>query len=140
VPLGTPFTLTQDGAPVLTLRVDEVIRGDEAARRIEQASPLNPNLPQGYEYVLLRIVARLDPDADRVPVRPRDFVGFSQGALYPIDAEFLYPPPPDLDTSFGSPGTETSGWVIVWLPAGDAAALVQFGNPQWPEGVYFAAR
>lgn len=138
VQLGASFTLTRNGAPVLTLRIDEVIRGEEATRRITQASPLNPKPPPAYEYVLLRIVARLDPEAERAQIKTGDFVGFSDGALHPIDAEFVYSPPPELNTSFGSPGSETSGWAAVWVTSGDAAPLVQFRNAEWQDGVYFA--
>jgi hypothetical protein len=138
VPLGAPFPLTRDGTPVLTLRIDDVIRGEEAARRLTQASPLNPEPASGYEYLLLRVVARLDPDAERAQINAEDFVGFSGDALHPIDAEFIYPPPPELNTSFGSPGSETSGWVVVSVPAGDPAPLVQFSSAQWPDGIYFA--
>lgn len=107
------------------ITVLEVVTGDQAAELVTGASPSNPALPDGFQYVAARL--RLVNTSDRaLPVSGNDFgVTGASGLVW----RFLdvAPPDPPLDATV-APGEATEGWVVASVPANESKLVLMFDS------------
>lgn len=107
------------------ITVLEVVTGDQAAQLVMGASPSNPALPDGFQYVAARL--RLVNTSDRaLPVSGNDFgVTGASGLVW----RFLdvAPPDPPLDATV-APGEATEGWVVASVPATESKLVLMFDS------------
>jgi hypothetical protein len=121
----------------------EVIRGEEAWKRVRDASPSNKPPASGTDYVLARVKfeyhARGTPGLCIHPLVPDDFSAYSSsGEGYP--AASVVPPKPEMRKELRS-GESFEGWLVFAVPKEDKAPLmfyspdtggaVQHGGSKW---------
>lgn len=127
----------------VTITLEEVLRGEEAQRRLRAADPRNPEAAPGLDYVLARVRfeyrARGVPGTCVHPLTPGQFTAYSQeGEVYA--AAPVTPPEPGMRRELKS-GDAVEGWLAYLVPATDRAPLlsfaadrggaVQHGEPKW---------
>jgi hypothetical protein len=106
----------------------EVIRGDEAGKRIRDASPVNKPAEPGSEYVLARIrfeyQARELPGLCVHPLLPEQFTAYSAGGedYRPVA---VVPPRPELRKDLKS-GEFFEGWIVFMVSQQDKAPLLSY--------------
>lgn len=121
----------------------EVIRGEEAWKRIRDASSANKPAESGSEYVLARIRfeyrARTIPGLCKHPLLPEQFTAYAaSGEDYrPVS---IVPPKPELRKDLES-GESFEGWIAFMVSKQDRAPLmfyaagtggaVQHGGNKW---------
>jgi hypothetical protein len=106
----------------------EVIRGEEAWKRLRTASPSNKPAASGQEYVIARI--RFEYHARGVPGRcvhqlvPEQFAAYSaDGVAY--DSPTVVPPKPEMRQGMKS-GQTLEGWVAFMVPQQDKSPLMNY--------------
>ena len=121
----------------------EVIRGEEAWKRIKGASASNKPAVPGSEYVLARIrfeyKARGVPGLCIHPLSPNDFTAYSANGEDYKPASVV-PPKPELQKGLKS-GESFEGWLVFMVAQQDKAPLmsysagtggaVQHGGDKW---------
>jgi len=106
----------------------EVVRGEEAWKRIREASATNKPAPSGSEYLLARIrfeyKARELPGLCVHPLLPEQFTAYSSsGEEYaPVS---LISPKPELRKDLKS-GESFEGWVVFMVSQQDKAPLMSY--------------
>ncbi len=121
----------------------EVIRGEEAWKRLREASPSNKPAESGSEYVLARIKfeykARAIPGLCVHPLSPEQFTAYNaSGEDYkPVT---VIPPKPEMRKGIKS-GESFEGWIAFMVSQQDKSPLmsyavgdggaVQHGGDQW---------
>ncbi len=107
------------------VQVAEVVRGEEAWRRIEGANLFNDPPAEGMEYVLVRVRVRYIGNRERP-------VGIDEGAFGLVgergqkyDRPFVVPPAPALDVRL-FPGGAYEGWVVLQAAAGEKGLVLIF--------------
>jgi hypothetical protein len=121
----------------------DLFRGEEAWKRIQEASTANKPAPAGSEYILARVKfeyqARSIPGACTHPLEPNQFTAYTtSGEDYP--AASVVPPKPEMRKRLKS-GDAYEGWLvfavskedkapIMSFSAGDGGA-VQHAEPKW---------
>jgi hypothetical protein len=121
----------------------EVIRGEEAWKRIKEASPSNKPAEPDREYILARLrfeyFARGTPGLCVHQVIPEQFTAYSaDGEDYPPARVVL--PKPEMRKGFKS-GESLEGWVAFMVAqkdqnplmfySADAGGAVQHGGDKW---------
>ena len=121
----------------------EVIRGEEAWKRIQEAAGANKPAEPGMEYLLARIkfeyYARGVPGLCVHGVRAEQFTAYSpNGEDY--KAVSVVPPKPELRKALKS-GESIEGWIVFAVPkeepgplmsySADAGGAVQHGGGKW---------
>ncbi len=121
----------------------EVIRGEQAWKRLQAASSSNKPAEPGTEYLLARIkyeyFARGVPGLCVHPLTPEEFTAYSaKGEDYTTVS--VVPPKPELRRGLKS-GESFEGWVVFAVATGDKAPLmyysadsggaVQHGGGKW---------
>jgi hypothetical protein len=125
----------------------EVIRGDEAWRRIRDANPSNTPPASGTDYVLARVkfeyYARGTPGLCIHSLVPGNFTAYSaNGEGYP--AASVVPPKPEMRKNLKS-GESFEGWLVFAIPKEDKAPLMLYsadkgGAVQHGGGKWFSLR
>jgi hypothetical protein len=121
----------------------QVLRGEEAWKRIKEASGSNKPAAPGLEYILARVKfeyhARTIPGKCVHPLAPEQFVAYTaDGDGYkPSSAA---PPKPEMRKGVKS-GDSMEGWLVFAVAKDDRAPLmsftadaggaVQHGEPKW---------
>jgi hypothetical protein len=121
----------------------EVVRGEEAWKRIKDASASNKPAPAGSEYVLARVrfefFARGTPGLCIHELNPGQFMAYSaDGADYKSPS--VVPPKPEMHHSLHS-GESWEGWAAFLVPqqdkkplmsySADAGAAILHGGGRW---------
>jgi hypothetical protein len=106
----------------------EVVRGDDAWKRIQEASAANKPAQPGAEYVLARVKfgynARGNPGVCVHPLKPDQFTAYSSsGEDYANPAVIV--PKPELRKNLKS-GDVVEGWVVFQIPQKDQAPLMSY--------------
>ncbi len=106
----------------------EVVRGEEAWKRIKEASETNKPADPGFEYVLARIrfgyYARGNPGLCIHPLSPDQFTAYSSnGEDYRNPTVAI--PKPELRQSLKS-GDIFEGWIVFQIPKEDKAPLLSY--------------
>jgi hypothetical protein len=116
---ATPFPAGQPAnTPNWTVEVLEVVRGDEAGRRLAQANQFNAPARDGYEYVLIRLRARRrDVTLDTRPIAATDFqlTGDRDESYFKALA---VSPEPALEAEL-IPGGSGEGWTVYEVGVGE---------------------
>lgn len=112
----------------------EIIRGDEAWRRIKAASPSNEPPKVGLEYILARIgfefFARGKPEDCNYELNEEEFTTISsEGKEY--KAPSVAPPNPTLCGRRLSSGDVVEGWTAFLVGKDDKKPLFTFGRSIW---------
>jgi hypothetical protein len=125
----------------------EVIRGEQAWKRIQTASSANKPAESGTEYILARIryeyFARGVPGLCAHPLTPEEFTAYSaKGEDYRTVS--VAPPKPELRKSLKS-GESFEGWVAFAVAKDDKAPLMSYsadsgGAVQHGGGKWFLLR
>jgi hypothetical protein len=106
----------------------EVIRGEEAWKRIQNASPANKPAEPGSEYVLARI--RFEYQARELPglclhaLLPEQFTAYSAGGDE-YRSVWVVPPKPELRKDLKS-GESFEGWIVLMVSQQDRAPLLSY--------------
>jgi hypothetical protein len=106
----------------------EVIRGEEAWKRIREASSANKPAESGMEYLLARIKyeysARGTPGTCIHQLSPKEFTAYSaKGEDY--ETVSAVPPKPELRKGLKS-GEAAEGWLVFAVPKEDKAPLMLY--------------
>jgi hypothetical protein len=106
----------------------EIVRGEEAWKRLKEASETNKPADPGFEYVIARFkfeyYARGNPGSCIHPLSPDQFTAYSSsGEDYPNPA--VVAPKPELRKGLKS-GDIFEGWVVFLIPQQDKAPLVSY--------------
>jgi hypothetical protein len=106
----------------------EVVRGEEAWKRIQKASSSNKPPDAGFEYVLARVkfeyYARGTPGLCVHEMKPEQFSAFSaDGSEY--QSPPIVPPKPEMRGSLHS-GDVLEGWVAFLIPQQDKKPLMNY--------------
>jgi hypothetical protein len=106
----------------------EVLRGDEAWKRLKQANASNKPPAPGFDYVLARIKfeyqARGTPGLCIHQLSPEQFTAYSaNGEDYKIVS--VVPPKPELRKGMKS-GEAVEGWVVLMVSQQDKAPLMSY--------------
>ncbi|MDI9613458.1 MAG: hypothetical protein QM330_10525 [Acidobacteriota bacterium] len=127
----------------VTITLEEVLRGDEALRRLRAAAPHTPEAPPGLDYVLARVRfeyrARGFPGTCVHPLAPEQFTAYSrEGEAYA--AAPVPPPEPGMRREMKT-GDAVTGWLAYLVAetdrspllsfAADRGGAVQHGEPKW---------
>jgi hypothetical protein len=110
----------------------EAIRGEEAWKRLKEASPSNKAAQQGFEYVLARVkfeyYARGTPGLCVHQLDPKQFIACSSdGSEYEfVDA---VPPKPEMRKAMRS-GETIEGWIAFAVSQKDKAPLMTYSADQ----------
>ena len=127
----------------MKITLNEVIRGEEAWKRIKAASSSNAPAPAGTEYVLARVKfeykARAIPGLCVHQLVPEQFTAYSaSGEDYKPAA--ATPPKPEMRRDLKS-GDSIEGWLVFAVAKEDRAPLMSFtadvggavehGEPKW---------
>lgn len=121
----------------------EVIRGEEAWKRMQAADAANKPAPEGSEYVLARVQfeyhARSKPGTCAHPLEPGQFTAYNAGGEDYAAASAL-PPQPEMRKKMKS-GDSHAGWLVFAVAKTDLAPImsftasdggaVQHGEPKW---------
>jgi len=113
----------------MKIKLVEVVRGEEAWKRLKEASPANKPADPGFDYVLARIRfeynARGVPGTCIHPLSPDQFTAYSSGGEdYRSPAVIL--PKPEMRKGLKS-GDTFEGWVAFLIPKQDKAPLMSYG-------------
>lgn len=112
----------------MKIALQEVIRGEEAWRRIRDASPDNKPAESGSEYILARIRfeyrARELPGLCVHPLLPEQFTAYSSGGEDYGQVSAI-PPKPELRKDLKS-GEAFEGWIVFMVSKEDKAPLVSY--------------
>ena len=106
----------------------EVIRGEEAWKRLRETSAANKPADSGSEYILARIrfeyQARELPGLCVHPLLPEQFTAYSAGGddYKPVS---VVPPPPELRKDLKS-GETFEGWIVFMVARQDKAPLMSY--------------
>ena len=111
------------------IQLSEIIRGDEAWKRLNDANIFNEPPPPGFEYMIIdvRFEHLTGPTEDtqyRIYESLFTLVS-SEGRDY--DRQYLSAPSPTLDASL-YPGASAQGWVAVMVATHDLDPLLTFGR------------
>jgi len=141
-PIGT--TVTGTIKTVLeqytaTFKVEEVVRGEDAWKMVQQANMFNDEPADGYEYLLAKISVGITknakPDAT-VDINGVSFTLVSSGGK-DYDPVLVVPPDPRLDAKLYE-GASNTGWAVFQVKTDDANPLLTFGrNYDGTGGVWF---
>lgn len=106
----------------------DLVRGDEAWKRIREAGVSNKPAAEGQEYILARIrfeyFARGKPGQCVHELKPEQFTAVSAaGEEYPHAS--VAPPQPTIAGSLRS-GDSREGWVVIEVPRGDSKPLMYY--------------
>jgi hypothetical protein len=125
------------------ITVLQVLRGEEAWKRIKEAAGSNKPAEPGLEYILVRVkfeyLARSIPGKCAHPLVPEQFAAYSAGGEDYKPASVV-PPKPEMRKSIKS-GDSLEGWLVFAVAKEDRAPLmsfsvdaggaVQHGEPKW---------
>jgi hypothetical protein len=110
----------------------EVMRGEEAWKRIREASPSNKAAPPGFEYVLARVKfeysARGTPGLCIHQLSPQQFNSCSSDGQDYALAEVM-PPKPEMRKAMKS-GETVEGWIVFSVSQKDKAPLMTYSADQ----------
>jgi hypothetical protein len=121
----------------------EVIRGEEAWKRIKETARSNKPAASAAEYVLARVKfeyrARSIPGLCEHKLIPEQFTAYSAAGEEYLRAPVV-PPKPEMRKDLKS-GESFEGWMVFAVPkedrapllsfAADAGGAVQHGEPKW---------
>lgn len=121
----------------IVFRIDEVVRGADAAKMVQDANQFNNPPADGMEYVCIKITLKYlgDGQSDSIystVLANNEFrlIG-SQNVLY--DVPTVVEPAPqfsDMDANSIYAGGIISGWIVREVPAGETGLLLQY-QPQF---------
>ncbi len=113
------------------IRVLDVIRGEEAYKRILEANQFNRQPPEGMEYLMAYVEAAYFGDEDSLgQIDALTFESFGErGERY--DTPSVVDPIPALDYEL-YPGGRTTGWVVVLAGVDEGGMVLVYS----PRGVY----
>ncbi len=100
----------------------DVVRGDEAWRRLKEANKYNDPPPEGQEYLLVRLKVGCSPKAKEAYLS-YDVTG-DRGILYSPFA--AVPPKPRLSLDACKPTQDASGWVAFLIGADERNLMLVF--------------
>jgi len=150
-PVGTPVAgiiecgegYTSHELYDMKIAVLQVLRGEEAWKRIKAASNSNEPAASGFEYLLARVKfeyqARSIPGKCLHPLVPDQFTAYSAAGEGYRPAS-VAPPKPEMRKNLKS-GDSMEGWLAFAVPKEDRAPLMSFaanaggavehGEPKW---------
>jgi hypothetical protein len=121
----------------VAFRIDQIVRGADAAKMVEDANQFNDPPAEGMEYVCIKITLKYlgdgQPDSTySTALASNEFrlIG-SQNVLY--DVPTVVEPLPqfsDMDANSVYAGGVISGWIVREVPAGESRLLLQY-QPQF---------
>ena len=127
--LTITFDATYEDPHTAEVTLLEVIRGDQAWQRIQQANQFNEPTPEDQEYMLARIRFKLTdaPSPDmQYALWNGAFTAVSQdGRDYPLSSVVLPEPPIDANLY---PGASHEGWAVFQVSDDDDQPLLAFGR------------
>jgi hypothetical protein len=127
--LTIAFDATFEDPHTAEVTLLEVIRGNQAWRRIQQANQFNEPAPEGQEYILARIRFKLTdaPSPDmQYALWSGAFTAVSQdGRDYPLSLVVVPEPPIDANLY---PGASHEGWAVFQVSDDDEQPLLAFGR------------
>jgi hypothetical protein len=127
----------------MKITVLQVLRGEEAWKRIKEAASSNKPAASGLEYILARVKfeyqARAIPGKCVHPLVPEQFTAYSASGEGYKPAEVV-PPKPEMRKNLKS-GDSLEGWLVFAVAkedrsplmtfTADAGGAVQHGEPKW---------
>lgn len=143
-PIGVSQTVSSDGYTVkhtAEICVKQVIRGEEAWKRIVDTNEFNDEAPEGKEYVLAYIsVKALSISQDK----KLDISGFDFDAYSGSNAKYeniaTVDPDPRLDSSIYA-GATTEGWVSFLVNKADSNPKIVYGEKyDGTGGIWFSLK
>lgn len=142
-PVGTEVSFTLNdillGKVTGSVKVEEVIRGEDAWRAIREANMFNDEPKQGYEYILAKITVKvtgIEKEGAQYTITP---VGFTLVSSSGKDYDFVsvVTPDPELRANVYA-GTSHTGWAAFQVAIDDANPLITFGrNFDGTGGIWF---
>lgn len=129
--VGQTASLTQGGSLEFELTVQEVIRGEAALQRIQQANQFNDAPPEGFEFVLAYIeVSYTGAEDGTLEIGPYSTSVVTNGRVISYDDTFAYSPcclEPEFDIELLAGGT-AGGWLALPASVDDPAPLLLLGD------------
>jgi hypothetical protein len=127
----------------MKITVTQVLRGEEAWKRIKEAAGSNKPAAPGLEYILARVKfeyqARSIPGKCVHPLVPEQFMAYTAGGE-DYKPALAVPPKPEMRKNLKS-GDSLEGWLVFAVAKDDRAPLmsfsadaggaVQHGEPKW---------
>lgn len=130
-PVGQTAVLTQGGSLEFELAVQEVIRGEAALQRIQQANQFNDPPPEGFEFVLVYVeVSYTGADEGMLEIGKFDTSVVTNGRVIAYSDTFTYSPcclDPEFEIALLSGGT-AGGWLALPTSLDDPAPLLLLGD------------
>lgn len=121
----------------ITFKIDEIVRGADAAQMVKDANQFNDPPAEGKEFVCIKITLQYlgdgKPDSVYSTILANNefrLIG-SQNVLY--DVPRVVEPSPqfsDMDANSVYAGGVISGWIVREVPAGETGLLLQY-QPQF---------
>lgn len=99
------------------MTVLEVLRGDEAAAKVQEGNKFNDPAPDGQAYIAVRVKVRagVDKTPDSITLIDSNWFKVSGEKNVVYDRPSVVAPAPALDASLYA-GGEAEGWVVVSAP------------------------
>lgn len=148
--LGTrsnPYPLGYSGifeanAISFSLRVAEVVRGEEAWQQLVSRYRSNRPPAAGMEYVLVSIEVKAisGPANNTLDLWRYDFEWLANNQImdfYTSDAKFAVAPNPEFDVSL-FPGGTAKGWLAILVPSNTRGPALILGRSANSQGFYFS--
>lgn len=121
----------------ITFKIDEVVRGADAAQMVKDANQFNDPPAEGKEYVCIKITLQYlgdsKPDSVYSTILANNefrLIG-SQNVLYDVPTVVEpFPQFSDMDANSVYAGGIISGWIVREVPAGESGLVLQY-QPQF---------
>jgi hypothetical protein len=112
----------------MKIKLVEVVRGEEAWKRLKEASQSNKPAEPGFDYLLARIrfeyYARGIPGTCIHPIGPDQFTAYSSGGE-DYKSPIVVAPKPELRKDLKS-GDIFEGWIVFQIPKQDKSPLMSY--------------
>jgi len=129
-PIGEASQLTMSGNIQFTLTIKEVLRGDEALSKIQEANPSNNPPPSGFEFVLILAEVNYNGNDGGLLTIEKDFFStITSSRLINYTQTTGYTPcclEPDFSFSLFHGGV-AEGWIALPVYTNDASPLLVIG-------------
>lgn len=132
-PVGTevPFVLNDIllGKVTGSVKVEEIIRGDDAWKAIRGANMFNNEPKQGFEYILAKIAVKVESvekNGAQFSISPISFILVSSSGK-DYNPPMVVEPDPQLNANLYA-GASHTGWAAFQVAIDDANPLITFGR------------
>lgn len=121
--------------------INEIIRGDDAWKKIQEANKFNSAAPEGYEYILAKIgVTLLDiNDGEQFDLSGAAHMKLIASTGKEYDMQSIVCPEPQLDAKLYK-GASSEGWTAFIVKKDDLQPKIAFGRDyNGKGGIWFKA-